>query len=75
MKIFLKYSFIFDPATTWSSKEEFNADLGQYFHSKGYQAEVIKSALEHPGELLIYLDKLPEQQLPSPVNLKLTGKK
>ena len=66
MKVYLKYSFIFDPATTWNSKEQFNTDLGLYFQSKGYTAEIIKSALDNPEELLIYLDRLPEQQVPPP---------
>lgn len=59
MKVYLKYSFIFDPAGAWSTTYQFEDDLASYFRSMGYEAEVVKSSVDKSSiERIIYLDKL-----------------
>ena len=60
MKVYLKYSFIFEPPMEWRNRDDFDQDLGLYFKSKGFISEVIKTALdsEHDEERILYLTKL-----------------
>lgn len=60
MKIYLKYIFIFDPSDIWQSHEGFNDDLGKYFDSRGYLAELVDSGMEKPQEIIVYLERKPE---------------
>ena len=57
MKIYLKYSFIFDPRETWAYRDEFENDLAQYFRSKGLETEVVRSTDETKEEVMIYLKR------------------
>lgn len=60
MKIYLRYIFIFDPSDIWQSHEGFNNDLGKYFDSRGYTAELVDSGLDKPTELIVYLERKPD---------------
>ena len=40
----MKYGFIFDPSETWSSQDDFEADLGNLFSARGFDASLIETA-------------------------------
>jgi hypothetical protein len=44
MKVYLKYGFIFDPASTWAHKFQFEQDLARFFSKNGLEAEIIETA-------------------------------
>lgn len=64
MKVFLRYSFIFDPSQTWTNNYNFDNDLASYFRSMGYEAEVVKNGLERGDEVMIYLNRVEESPVP-----------
>jgi len=50
MKIaFLEYTFMFDPATSWSSLYQFEDQLAKFFGERSMEAQVIKSVEGQPG--------------------------
>ena len=57
MKVYVRYGFIFTPDEVWKHKSEFEGDLGTYFGSKGYDAEIIKSSFEQSEEIMVFLKK------------------
>lgn len=57
MKVYLKYSFIFDPADAWGNIAEFDNDLLSYFRGMGFDAETIRAQNPSDGDIMIYLDK------------------
>lgn len=62
MKIFIQYDFIFDPESTWTSKDAFDNDLRAFFASKGFKYDrIIKKATEHYHEIIVILEKIPNQ--------------
>ena len=65
MKIYLKYIFIFDPSDIWQSHEGFNNDLGKYFDTRGYKAELVDSGLDKPTEIIVYLERKEETLIPT----------
>ena len=63
MKVYIKYSFIFDPEDTWTYKEELDKDIASFFATKGLEVEVIKSEKGH--EAMLYISKA-EEGVPTP---------
>lgn len=80
MKVYLKYSFIFDPAGGWSHSYQFENDLASYLRSCGYEAEFIQSNTKQ-GETMIYLDKVEpvqveeKSQTPNQIFAKMTQRR
>ena len=54
---FLEYIFIFDPSTTWSHLYDFEKDLADFFASKGFEAETIRSIKGQLGKGVLYVKK------------------
>jgi len=63
MKVYIKYSFIFDPEDTWAYKEDLDKDLALFFRTKGFDAEIIKSSGDKEQEVMLYISKS-EQGVP-----------
>ena len=63
--VFLEYSFIFDPADTWSHIWEFEEDLAKFFEERGLEALTISSVDERAGKRLLYISK--KQELVPPI--------
>ena len=59
----LQYNFMFDPAETWSSLYEFEADLARFFSSKNLDAQIIKSIEGQSGNRILYIKKKPDVAL------------
>jgi hypothetical protein len=54
--VFLEYTFMFDPASSWSSLYQFEDQLGKFFEERGFEAECIKSVEGQPGgKRILYL--------------------
>jgi hypothetical protein len=54
--VFLEYTFMFDPAASWSSLYQFEDQLGKFFGDRGFDAELIKSVEGQPGgKRILYL--------------------
>lgn len=57
MKVYLKYSFIFDSQELWNSLTDFEIDLARFFKDKGFIAETVKSLDESNPEVIIFISK------------------
>lgn len=69
MKVYLKYTFIFDTDGAWQRKDDFENDLFSYFLGNGLEAQVCVGATEDEEEKIVFLNKMnPIEQTPvSPV--------
>lgn len=61
-KVFLKYGFIFEPTTTWTTQSEFEDDMAHFFNSKGFSAEIVETAEGQENVPVIYLNKVNQQE-------------
>jgi len=61
MKVYIRYSFIFDPEDTWTYKDELDKDLVSFFGNKGLHVEVINS--EKDDEAMLYISR-PKVEVP-----------
>lgn len=57
MKVYLKYTFIFDTDSPWTHKDNFENDLSSYFISCGMEPQIVNGANEKDEEVIIYLEK------------------
>ncbi len=70
MKVYIKYSFIFDPKDTWKYKDELDKDLALFFGSKGFEVEVIRSGKEDmEQEAMLYISRVKEE-VPKEISVK-----
>jgi hypothetical protein len=60
MKIYVKYSFIFDPSELWQHISQLNNDMASFFRERGFEMEIVESANQDNSEFMIYLRKIPE---------------
>jgi hypothetical protein len=70
MKVYLKYGFIFEPEAMWTTKSQFEEDLGKFFTDKGFQAELVETAEGQENIPIIYLKKCNLQQSKAEVEFK-----
>jgi len=56
--VFLEYAFLFEPDSTWSNIHDFEHDLADFFHSYGYEADVVDSIRGHVGRRVIFITKI-----------------
>lgn len=57
-KVAIKYTFIFDPAETWSAQSSFEGDLATLLSAKGLEAELIEMQ-GNENEKYLYIRKAP----------------
>jgi len=62
MKVLIKYGFIFEPSTIWTTKSSFEQDLAIFFKHKGFKPQLIETAVGQESMSIIYLEK--ETQVP-----------
>ena len=62
-KVFLRYSFIFDPSELWSSKTGFEADLAGLFRARGIGAERVDNPNQASNERMIILFPISREEL------------
>ena len=71
MKVFLRYTFVFDPLDAWRSREDFDTDLAKFFSEKGLELEKVKHTTESEetafDERIIFVKKAPEE-IPTPTD-------
>jgi hypothetical protein len=68
--VFLEYTFMFDPASSWSSLYQFEDQLAKFFGDRGFEADIIKSVEGQPaGKRILYLrpKKIIVPTAPNPV--------
>lgn len=52
MKVFVEYSFIFEPNPVWRTREDFDLALAKAFKSMGYEAENVVSVDEEVTKMV-----------------------
>lgn len=57
-RVFLEYSFLFDPDTTWDSLSSFEKDLADFFAAHGLEAEIIKMVEGQIGGRILWIKKM-----------------
>lgn len=65
----LKYNFMFDPIETWTNLYQFEADLNEFFASKGMTVEVVKPVEGNGGERIMFIKKK-QELVPEQVEVK-----
>lgn len=57
MKVFLEYTFIFDPAELWRTRSAFDADLAALFKARGMQVETVESSDNDSSDRMLLISK------------------
>lgn len=57
-RIYVDYTFIFDPKEAWEHVSVFNDDLGAFFKQKGFEGEIVEPAGEKQDKIMVYLKKI-----------------
>jgi hypothetical protein len=65
MKVYLKYTFVFDTDCAWQRKDDFENDLFSYFLGNGLEAHVATGPIEDMDEKLIVLEKYAHDEVPA----------
>ncbi len=49
--------FFFDPEHTWQHLSQFEADLGEFFASKGFEAQVVPTVDEKNSRRILFITR------------------
>lgn len=53
----LEYLFLFDPEKTWQHLSQFESDLGEFFKSKGYEAQIVPTVDSQSSRRILFLTR------------------
>lgn len=56
--VFLEYSFMFEPGSTWQHLSQFEQDLAAFFTDNGHEAQVIKTVNGQSGRRILLIKKV-----------------
>jgi len=68
-RVFLDYTFEFDPAETWSHLYEFEKSFGDFLATKGFESYLMNAVDGAPGRRIMCIRKKKEMEAPPPPKL------